>query len=102
MQVFTTCALSGPGTRTISRVDLYLEGYIRINKAPFPTTDGAALSLPRVQGGVYSVSVYLPDNFDRYNFTEDNQVTIKLQYMQDNMTLWIMPPIPCRFLTVSM
>ena len=74
-----------PGNENYKPVDLYLEGYIRINKAPFPTTDGAALSLPRVQGGVYSVSVYLPDNFDRYNFTEDNQVTIKLQYMQDNM-----------------
>ncbi len=74
-----------PGNENYKPVDLYLEGYIRINKAPFPTTDGAALSLPRVQGGVYSVSVHLPDNFDRYNFTEDNQVTIKLRYMQDNM-----------------
>lgn len=74
-----------PGNENYKPVDLYLEGYIRINKAPFPTTDGAALSLPRVQGGVYSVSVSLPDNFDRYNFTEDNQVTIKLRYMQDNM-----------------
>ena len=74
-----------PGNENYKPVDLYLEGYIRINKAPFPTTDGAALSLPRVEGGVYSVSVYLPENFDRYNFTEDNQVTIKLQYMQDNM-----------------
>ncbi len=74
-----------PGNENYKPVDLYLEGYIRINKAPFPTTDGAALSLPRVQGGVYSVSVYLPENFDRYNFTEDNQVTIKLRYMQDNM-----------------
>ena len=74
-----------PGNENYKPVDLYLEGYIRINKAPFPTTDGAALSLPRVQGSVYSVSVYLPENFDRYNFTEDNRVTIKLQYMQDNM-----------------
>ena len=73
-----------PGNENYKPVDLYLEGYIRINKAPFPTTDGAALSLPRVQGGVYSVSVHLPDNFDRYNFTEDNQVTIRLQYMQEN------------------
>ena len=73
-----------PGNENYKPVDLYLEGYIRINKAPFPTTDGAALSLPRVQGGVYSVSVHLPDNFDRYSFTEDNQVTIKLQYMQEN------------------
>ncbi len=74
-----------PGNENYKPVDLYLEGYIRINKAPFPTTDGAALSLPRVHGGVYSVSVSLPDNFDRYNFTEDNRVTIKLRYMQDNM-----------------
>ena len=73
-----------PGNENYKPVDLYLEGYIRINKAPFPTTDGAALSLPRVQGGVYSVSVHLPDNFDRYSFTEDNRVTIKLQYMQEN------------------
>lgn len=73
-----------PGNENYKPVDLYLEGYIRINKAPFPTTDGATLSLPRVQGGVYSVSVHLPDNFDRYNFTEDNQVTIKLRYMQEN------------------
>lgn len=77
-----------PGNENYKPVDLYLEGYIRINKAPFPTTDGKPLSWP--QPGfdglsmIYDVPISVPSNFDSYNFTEDNQVTIRLQYLQEN------------------
>ncbi len=77
-----------PGNENYKPVDLYLEGYIRINKAPFPTTDGEPLSWP--QPGfdglsmIYDVPISVPSNFDSYSFTEDNQVTIRLQYMQEN------------------
>jgi uncharacterized repeat protein (TIGR02543 family) len=77
-----------PGNENYKPVDLYLEGYIRIKKAPFPTTDGEPLSWP--QPGfdglsmIYDVPISVPSNFDSYSFTEDNQVTIRLQYMQEN------------------
>ena len=95
-----------PGNENYKPVDLYLEGYIRINKAPFPTTDGAPLSIPVLQGGYDSVSVSLPKNFDRYSFTEDNQVTIKLRYMQENMNFadyatYTMPIFDGQYMTHS-
>mgnify|MGYP001661113113 CR=1 FL=1 len=77
-----------PGNENYKPVDLYLEGYIRINKAPFPTTDGEPLSYPMIETGglflIYDVPVSVPANFDSYSFTEDNQVTIRLQYLQEN------------------
>lgn len=76
-----------PGNENYKPVDLYLEGYIRIRKAPFPTTDGEPLSYPMIETGglklIYDVPVNMPANFDGY-FTEDNQVTIRLQYLQEN------------------
>ena len=77
-----------PGNENYKPVDLYLEGYIRINKAPFPTTDGESLKWPQLGfdglSMIYDVPVSVPSNFDSYSFTEDNQVTIRLQYLQEN------------------
>ena len=76
-----------PGNENYKPLDLYLDSFIVIEKAPFPVSGGGSLAQPELTVGMTDIAVYLPDNFDRYAFgSNDNQVTIRVQYLRDDFT----------------
>ena len=76
--------ITWPGNETYKPLDLFLDGFIRIEKAPFPISSGDFLLPPTTNATFHSVAVYLPENFSPYNFQEDNTVTVRIQYLQTN------------------
>ena len=76
-----------PGNENYKPLDLFLDSFIVIEKAPFPVSGGGSLAQPDLTVGKTDIAVYLPDNFDRYTFgSNDNKVTIRLQYLRDDFT----------------
>lgn len=76
-----------PGNENYKPLDLFLDSFIVIEKAPFPVSGGGSLAQPDLTVGKTDIAVYLPDNFDRYTFgSNDNKVTIRVQYLRDDFT----------------